>query len=128
MVRPGGEPCHPPAPAARHAGRPMAGSAGSSALDVKIWPSGAGNGPTLPQTGTGPCRPRKTPPRVQEAEPWVRQNAGSSQVLDRTDSGLDPMTVPQQEHPPIKALQAAESGDTAALAEAQAVIDRMPSV
>jgi hypothetical protein len=39
------------------------------------------------------------------------------------------MSIPQEpEHPLVLALQAAKAGDEVALAEALAVIDRMPSV
>jgi hypothetical protein len=46
-----------------------------------------------------------------------------------TDASVDPMSIPQEpEHPLVLALQAAKTGDEVTLAEALAIIDRMPDV
>ena len=56
-----------------------------------------------------------------------RKLAGSYRTP--TDASVDPMPVPQEpEHPLVLALQAAKAGDEVALAEALAIIDRMPDV
>jgi hypothetical protein len=56
-----------------------------------------------------------------------RKLAGS--YPPQTNVSADPMSILQEpEHPLVLALQAVKAGDEVALAEALAIIDRMPDV